>query len=102
MLVMIANDGEDEMEGMERLADVFAGNGMELHDLPFGRGEVAALLQDFIGDGDFAEVVKVSAAFQSDQRILVHAEVAAELNGVNGKSFAVALGVRIAALDDQS
>src|SRR6202034_3604598 len=102
MLVMMANDGEHEPKRMKRLADVLAGDGMELHDLPFGRSKIAALFKNFIGNGDLAEIVEVTATFQGDQGVLVHAEVPAQFNGVNGETFAMALGVRIATLDDQT
>lgn len=102
MLVMMTDDRKDEPQGMERLADILPRNGMELHDFPLGGREIATLLENFIRDCNLAEIVEVSAALQGDERIFVHAEMAAEFDGVYGEPLAVALGVGITAFDNQS
>jgi hypothetical protein len=102
MFVMMADDGQNQAQRTQRAADVFAGDGMEFHDHPFGGGEVAAFFQNLVGHGDFAEVVEIAAAFEGEDGIFVHAEVAAEIGGVDREAFAVAFGVGVAAFDDQA
>ena len=45
--------------------------------------------------------MQVSAAFESQNGIFVHAEVAPEISGVNRQAFAMTLGIGIAALYDK-
>ena len=98
---MVANDGQHEAQGLQRLADVFAGDGVELHHLPFLGRKVAALFQNFIGHGDLAQVVQISASPEGEDGIFVHAEMAPEIGGVNRQPLAMAFGVGIAAFDDE-
>ena len=50
-----ANNGQYRTQGVERFANVLAGDGMELHDVPLGRGKVATFFQDVIGYSDFSQ-----------------------------------------------
>src|ERR1051326_1607264 len=100
---MMTNDRQDKMERMKRPANVFAGNGMELHHFPFlGREPGASLLKNLVGHGNFAEIVQVAAALKGDDGIFIHAEVAAKISGVNGETLAVTFSVRIASFDNQT
>src|ERR1051326_758466 len=100
---MMTNDRQNKVERMERPANVFAGDGMELHHFPFLRREPgASLLKNLVGHGNFAEIVEVAAALKGDDGIFIHAEVTAKISGVNGETLAVPFSVRIAPFDDQA
>src|SRR5689334_1875021 len=102
MFVMVTDDGQNQTQGMKRLADVFAGDGMQLHDLPFRWSEIASFLQYLVRDSNLPEVVEVPTAFERENGILIHTEMTAKVGGVNGKALAVAFSVGIAAFNDQT
>ena len=64
--------------------------------------KVAAFFQNFVGDGDLAEIVQISAALEGEDGIFVHAEVAAEIGGADAEALAVAFGIGVAAFDDEA
>src|SRR5579863_1224447 len=102
VFMMMPDDRKNEPERVQRLADVLSCDGMELHNLPFGGGEVGPFLQNLVRDGNLAEIVQVAAALERNDGILVHAEMTPKFGGVNRKALAVALSVWVAAFDDQS
>src|SRR5215469_15219953 len=87
---------------MQRLADILAGDGMELHDFPLGGGQVAAFLEDLVRHGNLSQVVEVAATLECEDGIFVHAQVAAEITGVHGEALAMALRIGIATFDDET
>src|SRR5580700_770241 len=46
MLMMVPNNRQYQSERVQRLADIFPSYGMELHDLPLRRSEIAPFLQN--------------------------------------------------------
>src|SRR3954468_8883877 len=102
MFVMGTDDGQDRSQRMKRLADVFAGDRVQLHDLPFRRGEIASFLQDLVRDSNLPKVVEVPTAFERENGIFIHPEMTAKVGGVNGKPLTVAFSIGIAAFNDET
>ena len=61
-----------------------------------------SLFQDFVGHRNFAQIVQIAAAAQGHDGFLVQAEMASQVAGMTRQAFAVAFGVRIAALHAQA
>src|SRR6478672_11272350 len=75
---------------------------MALHYDPFLSGEIRAFFQDLIRNGDLAEIVQVSAPPQSDDVVLIEQQMTTKIAGVFRQTFAMTLGVRIAAFNAQT
>jgi len=102
MFMMVANNGQNQAQRLQWLADILAGNRMLLHDFPFFRPQVAAFFQDLIGHGNLAEVVQESAASQGDSAVILKVEVSPHLGSIERQAFAMAFGIRVAGLDTQA
>ncbi len=83
VLVVMTNDRQHETQRVQRLADIFARDGVKLHDLPLFRSEVTALFEDVVGNRDLAEIVEISAAFEREDGIFVHVKMASKIGCVN-------------------
>ena len=90
MLMMISDNGKYQAQRFQRAADVFAGDGVLLHDRPFFWGEIRPFFQDFIGHGDFSQVVEIAAAAQGHNRFFCQSQMASKIAGVLGQPFDVA------------
>ena len=99
---MAPNNRQHQTQRFQRLADSLPGGGMPLHDDPLFRSEICTFFQDFIGHGDLAQIVQISAAAQGHDGLLVEPEVTSEIAGVVCQTLAVAFGIRIAAFNAQS
>src|SRR5438445_2226892 len=94
--MMVPDDREHPAQCPERPADLLAGDGMLLHDLPFGRSKLRSLLQHMIGDGDLTEIMQDPTATERDDIFLGIAEMTAKIRSIMRKSVAMAFGIRIA------
>ena len=99
---MIANDGQHLAQRLERLADRLAGEGMHFHHSPLIGCEIRSLFQNLIGNRDLAQVVQIAASTQRNDRFLIESEIKPQVAGIHCQSFAVAFGVRVAALHAQA
>src|SRR3982751_5529808 len=61
VFVVMPNDRQHQPQGLQWLADVLSRDRVTLHDLPFFGSQVAPLLQNLVGDSDFAEIVQVTS-----------------------------------------
>ena len=102
VLMMVADDGQHQAQRSQWAADIFAGDGMALHDLPFFRCEVSALFQDFIRDSDFPQIMKIAAATKGNNFFFIEQQMSSEIAGILSQSLAVAFGIWIAAFDAES
>ena len=96
---MTANNRQHPAQRLERLANIFAGQRMPLHDFPFGRGQVRSLFQNLIRHRNFPQVMQISAPPQRHDRFLVQSEMPAQGDRVQRQPFAVSFGIGIAAFD---
>src|SRR5437868_8714555 len=101
VLVMMANYGQHSAEGFQRLADRLAILGMPLHHIPFRGSEFAALLETPIRNLDFSQIMQITAPLESDDVLVIKAQVTPQFAGIMRQPGAMITGVRITGFDSQ-
>ena len=96
---MIGNTSRSDFSGLQIFSPVRGCFFMIAHS---NRSEVRSFFQNFIGHCNLAEVMKISAAAQRDERFAVQAEMLAKISGFASEPFAVSLGVRVARFDAEA
>ena len=100
-LVLVADDGRDVGERVERARDPLADKWVPFDDRALGRLERAGLREDRLGDRDLADVVQRRGVAQPAQRGPVHAQPPADRLAQRGDRSLAGPGAGIAGVEQQ-
>src|SRR3989304_3008085 len=98
----MADDGQDQLKRLERLANPLPDHRVFPHDPPLLLTQPRFLVEDRFRDGDLSEVMQVAPPAQSLQLLRWEPEALAQRHRVPGQAFAVPLRVGILCLDAQA
>src|SRR5262249_24449935 len=86
VFMVMTNDGKHAPERLEGLADGLASHWLLADDLPFFIGKAGVLLENFVGNGHLPQIMKITPALQSNNALVVKAEMTPQIAGIARQS----------------
>ena len=99
LLVMVPDDGQHQLEGLERCANSFSNYGMPLDNMPLFWSQRAGLEQNRVGDGNLAYVMHHARLPESYNLLRRKPKMLSKSGRVFCQSLAVSFGVRVLAFN---